>query len=212
MAKSIGILGGTFDPVHIGHLRLGVEVREQFDLEEVRFIPLNIPPHRPSPVAGGKHRCNMLQEAIRDLHGFVVDDREINRDGVSWTIDTVRSLRSDYPHQPLCLLIGEDAFATLDSWRSWQQLTDFVHIILAGRPLDQLIEYSPQVRAFYDTHVVPASDMPGERLCGRICRAEMPLLNISSTRLRQLYAGGRSTDFLVPAGVHEYILSHKLYT
>jgi nicotinate-nucleotide adenylyltransferase len=212
MAKLIGILGGTFDPVHIGHLRLGLEIREQFKLDEIRFIPLNIPPHRAAPVAGSEHRFNMLQAAIRDLDGFVVDDREINRDEVSWTIDTVRSLRSDYPHQPLCLLMGEDAFATLDSWRSWQELADYVHIILAGRPLEQPIEYSAPVRSFYDARVVPASDMPGKRTCGHICRAEMPVLNVSSTRLRQLYAGGRSTDFLVPPGVHEYIISHKLYT
>lgn len=212
MTGSIGILGGTFDPVHIGHLRLAIEVREQFGLDEVRLVPLNIPPHRDPPVASGEHRYNMLVAATCSIDGLAVDDRELHRDATSWTIDTVRSLREDHPRHSLCLLMGEDAFATLDSWHTWEQLIDYAHIIIAARTLDQPIDYTDKVKSFYDTHAVVAAKQLLQQPGGLVCRAEVPLLNISSTRIRQLIADGRQTDFLVPAAIQEYILANKLYT
>jgi len=114
--KPIGILGGTFNPIHHGHLRLAIELYERLSLAEVRLIPSANPPHREQPTVSSQHRLEMVQAAIPNITGLTVDDRELRRDGFSYTVDTLASLREEYPDQPLCLILGMDAFIGLPRW------------------------------------------------------------------------------------------------
>ncbi|PPD32864.1 MAG: nicotinic acid mononucleotide adenylyltransferase, partial [Methylomonas sp.] len=126
----IGIFGGTFDPVHYGHLRSALEVKELFGLDEVRLIPCYQPPHRDQPKASATMRLQMLQQAINHEPGLVVDSRELNRAGPSYMVDTLKSLREEFSEQTLLLFIGSDAFENLTSWHRWQQLFDYAHLVV----------------------------------------------------------------------------------
>ena len=130
----IGILGGTFDPVHFGHLRPALEARQALGLDEIRLIPCNVPPHRPQPFASARQRLTMLQGAIAGHAGFVIDERELHRDGPSYTLDTLLSLHADIKGVDLCLLLGMDAFRGLTSWHRWHELIDHCHIVVMTRP------------------------------------------------------------------------------
>lgn len=212
MVQPIGILGGTFDPVHNGHLRMALEIRTQLQLDEVRFIPLNIPPHRPPPVASNDHRYNMLLNAVCGIAGLVVDEREVNREETSWTINTVKSLREEFPDNALCLIMGEDAFATLDGWRCWQELIDYVHIVIATRAGEHTMTCSETVRVYLAKHEVLDREKLAACPNGCIYRARIPILEISSTRIRELVCGKQRADFLLPDAVLDYIKDNKLYS
>ena len=191
---------------------MALEIRMQLQLAAVRFIPLNKPPHRQPPVASNDHRYNMLLNAVGGMAGLIVDDREINRDETSWTINTVKSLRKEFPDQALCLIMGEDAFATLDGWRSWRTLTDFVHIIIATRAGDHSMNCSDAVRSFLADHEVTDGEMLTAFPNGCIYRARIPVLEISSTRIRELLGANQRVDFLLPDAVLDYIKDNKLYS
>ncbi|MGH8120697.1 MAG: nicotinate (nicotinamide) nucleotide adenylyltransferase, partial [Gammaproteobacteria bacterium] len=132
--KPIGILGGTFDPVHHGHLRLAIECCERLALAEVRLVPLRVPPHRKPPRASPEHRLAMLKLAAENKNNLIVDDSELRRKTISYTIDTVSTLRKSSGRTPLCLLLGTDAFNMLHTWHRWQALLDYVHVVIAERP------------------------------------------------------------------------------
>ena len=134
MDKPIGILGGTFDPVHNGHLRMAIEVMELCALDEVRLTPLHTPPHRLLPNTTPQHRLAMLSHAVKEVQGLRIDERELQRAGVSFTVDTLRSLREELGNKPLCLIMGMDAFQGLNTWHEWTSLVDLAHIIVASRP------------------------------------------------------------------------------
>lgn len=126
----IGILGGTFDPVHYGHLRPALEVKEVFGLTEIRLLPSAHPPHREQPAATALMRVRMLELAIQNQSGFVIDTRELDRAGRSYMIDTLKSFRLEFPEQTLILFVGADAFKNLTNWHCWQQLFDYAHIVV----------------------------------------------------------------------------------
>lgn len=208
---AIGILGGTFDPVHFGHLRLALEVRQQLGLEQVRLIPLYQPPHRAAPVASAEQRLAMLQLAVRKTDGLVIDDCELARAGTSYTIDTVRMLRESSPQQSLCLIIGMDQFQKFDSWREWSSLPDYVHIILVDRPgMDNSIEH-PALARFYRSRLTDDTSIITDKPAGAMLKVSVPLLDISSSRIRELLHAGDSTKFLLPDAVINYIEENDLY-
>ena len=131
----IGIFGGTFDPIHYGHLRPALELLETLELAEVRFIPCRIPAHRGLPQVTAEQRLALVRLALADQPGFMADDRELRREGPSYMVDTLASLREDVgPETPLCLIIGADAFRELHTWRRWRELTDWAHIVVMQRP------------------------------------------------------------------------------
>ena len=132
--RPIGIFGGTFDPIHYGHLRTALELKTLLDLERVHIVPCADPPHRTAPMSDGALRLRMVQAAIRDEPGFVADDRELKRAGVSYTIDTLASFRAELPGRSLCLLLGMDAFLSLPQWHRWQDLLELAHLVVAHRP------------------------------------------------------------------------------
>ena len=211
MAKPLGILGGTFDPVHFGHLRLALEVRQQLGLAEVRLIPLFQPPHRDAPVASAEQRLAMLQLAVQGTAGLAPDDSELGRKGTSYTIDTVRHLRDHHPQLPLCLIIGMDQFQKFASWRDWSSLPDYVHIILVDRPgLDTEIE-QPVLADLYRSRLAEDTSIIKSTAAGAILKIKTPLLEISSTRIRDLVRAGNSIKYLLPDNVISYIEQHNLY-
>ena len=205
---SIGILGGTFDPVHFGHLRPVLEVAEQLALDQVRLIPCSVPPHRPQPHASGKARQLMLELAIKGLHGFVVDDRELQREGASYTVDTLLSLRQDFSDNPLFVMMGTDAFTTIDTWSRWQQILDLAHIVVMKRP-EEALALSGTLQPWYERHQA----MPDDKTlrAGKIWSLDVTQLAISATQIRSCFSERKNPRFLMPDSVIELIKHIGLY-
>ena len=130
----IGIFGGTFDPIHYGHLRTAFELLQALRLTEVRFMPAGNPPHREQPLATADLRLQMVKAATEGQHGFLVDDREIRREGPSYSVDTLATLRAEHPDRSLCLIVGMDAFLGLPKWYQWREILQLAHVVVAHRP------------------------------------------------------------------------------
>lgn len=209
-ARPLGLLGGTFDPVHHGHLRIALEVLEQQRLAELRLLPCRQPPHRDVPVASPAQRLAMLEQAVAGQAGFRVDDRELHRAGPSYTVDTLLSLRTELPATPLCLLIGQDAFAELHRWDRWRQLFELAHLIVLARPGADL-GLAAVLRAQLERRQLRAGSQLRQTLAGGILFQDVTQLQISATHIRQLLASGRSPRYLLPEAVHAYIRNHGLY-
>lgn len=208
--RPIGLLGGTFDPVHNGHLRLAIEVRRLLDLAEIRLIPCAQPPHRDAPSAAPGQRAKWVRVAVANEPGLRLDDRELLRDGPSYTVDTLASLRAELPDTPLCLIMGTDVFATLPGWHEWQQLFDYAHIVLINRPGDNTV-LPDAVQAQLDARRTDIAGL-GSQLHGAIHCCEPPPLDISGSRVRQLLASGHSPRFLVPDTVLTDIVETNIYS
>ena len=206
----IGILGGTFDPVHFGHLRPALDVRQALGLDEIRLLPCHVPPHRPQPLASTQQRTLMLQAAIAGVEGFVIDEREFERDGLSYTLDTLQSLRKDLPGKTLCLQVGMDAFRGLPPWHRWHELLDYCHIVVMTRPQAKFPEKGELAEYIHMHHARDAA-MLRTQSTGLLWFQEVTQLEISATRLRALLAAGEQADFLLPAGVLDLIHIQGLY-
>lgn len=206
----IGILGGSFDPVHHGHLRLAVEALERLQLSEVRLIPVRIPPHRAKPRADESVRQRMLAAAIKDSARLVLDERELHRDGVSYTVDTLASLRAEFPGSSLCLLLGLDAFLGIPTWHRWRKLLELAHIGVATRPGASFGDEA-EITQLLAEH--GESDIGALRSgsVGSIVMFEPPPLQISSTYVRDQVRKERCIRYLVPAGVLRIIEEDGLY-
>jgi nicotinate-nucleotide adenylyltransferase len=214
--KPIGILGGTFDPIHYGHLRLAEEMLELANLQHIRFIPAGNPPHRDTPQVSALHRSAMVQLAIADQPAFVLDEREVLRSAKCFTVHTLRELRAEFgENQPLCLLMGGDAFLQLHTWHEWEQILDLAHIVVGYRPgftLEERIHSaSPKLREHYQQRLCSV-DYLSQHPYGGIAELAIPKLEISATLIRSRVAENRTIRYLLPATVANYIYQHNLYT
>lgn len=212
----IGIFGGTFDPIHFGHLRLAEEIIEAAKLAEVRFVPSGTPPHRSAPEALAPHRVAMVKLAIAGNDRFSVDDRETTRSGLGYTYDTLTELRQHIGiARPMALLLGADAFLELATWHRWRQLFDLAHIIVAYRPgfpidtwqarMPEPLAHEYAARSIQQplaVHLAPA---------GGIAAVSMTGLDISATFVRTSLRTGASPRYLLPDAVLDYIRKHDLY-
>lgn len=205
----IGIFGGTFDPVHYGHLRPLLEVRDALHLDEVRLIPCYIPPHRVTPGATPAQRLAMLQLAVDEIPGFVIDERELQRGGPSYMVDTLQSLRDEVGNAPLCLILGMDAFIKLDTWHEWQRLIELAHIVVMQRPGSDMP--SGAVAQLVTNHRVNSSSELPQSAAGSIWFQPVTQLNIAATAIREQVAQGRDIRFLVPEAVRQYVDANGLY-
>jgi nicotinate-nucleotide adenylyltransferase len=204
------ILGGTFDPIHFGHLRPALEVMQHLRPDELRFVPCRIPPHRRTPSASAEHRLAMVELAVRGQPGFAVDRREVEREGPSYSVETLESLRGEIGDaRPLCLVMGMDAFAGIASWHRWQDILTLSHIVVAHRP------GSPAAHDLGDWVTEASTSDPGllrGRPGGAVYFVPVTQLDISATAIRAMLRRGESPRYLMPDGVLEYIRMHGLYT
>ena len=210
LPRRIGVLGGTFDPVHIGHLRGGLEVAEMMELDELRLTPNARPPHRDTPQVSAHDRLAMVECAVAGVATLVVDARELQRDKPSYTIDTLELMRAEMAaDDQLFLLLGWDAFCGLPTWHRWEELLQHCHILVLQRP-DADSEPPDALRNLLAAR--SASDpLALKGSGGQIAFVWQTPLAVSATQIRQLLASGKSVRFLVPDAVLAYIDAHGLY-
>lgn len=209
--QAIGILGGTFDPIHFGHLRTALEIYQAFDLAEVRLIPCYQPVHRKLPVASPLHRLAMVRSAIGDETALKVDDCEIERQGPSYTIETLEMVHQQSPNTPLCLIMGIDALLGFPSWHRWEDILTLAHLVVVHRPQYQL----PQTGIVADLlkeRLKQNVTSTHESLAGHILLHPVTPLEISATDIRKQIAAGKSPRYLVPDSVVAYIKQHGVYS
>lgn len=206
----VGLMGGTFDPVHYGHLRAAVEVHEKLGLAEVRMMVSAQPPHRQPPAASAEHRLAMLERATARHDFLVADDLELRRDGPSYMVDTLRELRRQAGDSPLVLLIGQDAANGLDRWHDWRRLFELAHIAVMRRP-EAVSDYRGVLKGIMRQRRVDDPSVLRETPAGKVLPVETTQLEISSTSIRAIVAAGRSPHYLTPPPVIDYIREHGLY-
>ncbi|MDX8379118.1 MAG: nicotinate-nucleotide adenylyltransferase [Gallionella sp.] len=214
--KPIGILGGTFDPIHYGHLRLAEEMLELADLQQIRFIPVGHPPHRDTPQVSAEYRSAMVQLAIANHPAFVLDEREVKGVNKCYTVDTLHELRRDLGEtQAICLLMGGDAFLQLHTWHEWKQILNLAHIVVGYRPgftlKKRIHNAAPQLYQHYQKHLCHV-DYLSQHPAGGIAELAIPKLEISATLIRTRITENRTIRYLLPETVANYIYQHNLYT
>jgi nicotinate-nucleotide adenylyltransferase len=214
----VGVLGGTFDPIHLGHLRLAEEARESLNLAELRLIPSGQPPHRDAPATAAEHRLAMVHLAAVGNPALVVDEGEVRARQKSYTVLTLERLRTEQgPARPLVLILGADAFEGLPTWHRWQELFELAHIAVANRPgfaphgrrwpgtLSPALDAACRGRLGSDPAVLAAAS------AGRVVAFDMTPLAISASLIRDLLKAGHSARYLLPETVLDYIQNHRLY-
>jgi nicotinate-nucleotide adenylyltransferase len=213
----IAILGGTFDPIHYGHLRLGTDVKSAVGLDEVRLVPAGDPPHRAPPVASAEHRLAMTELGCAEFPGLIADAREVHRPGPSYTVLTLESLREEQRGRPLALVIGADAFAGLEQWRRWQQLFTLAHFLVVERPGTAFdpAALPATLRTQWERRLTTDAMRLERSLAGAILRVDVTPQPISASSIRAALArgpAGRNTvRGLLPASVLAYIDRNQLY-
>ncbi|MFM9834825.1 MAG: nicotinate-nucleotide adenylyltransferase [Methylophilaceae bacterium] len=210
-----GLLGGTFNPIHFGHLRMAQELANSLQLDEVRFIPSANPPHKSTPEVSAKHRAEMVKVAIADNPLFKLDEREMQREGASYTIDTLISLREELGSKTaICLFMGSDAFIHLNTWHRWQELLDYCHIVLVQRP--NLSAEHPKLPEALETllheHYTENTIDLATKSAGLVHMQKITALDISSTKIRTMLQNRESPRYLMPENILTFIQQHQLYS
>lgn len=197
----IGIFGGTFDPIHFGHLTLAEQCREQCRLDEVWFVPAAQPPHKQHhAISAAKSRCEMIEFAIAGNRSFRLSSVEIERPGPSFTVTTLEQLNSEDPSRDLFLLIGADSLLDFPGWRQPKKILELASIAAVNRGERPMPDLSP------------VRDICGDLADRRIVNVRMPAIDLSSTDIRRRVADGRSIRYLVPRAVEAYLHQHRLYS
>lgn len=213
-ASPVGVFGGTFDPIHFGHLRLAEDMADALGLGCVRFIPAGQPPHRDAPRTAAYHRLEMVRRAIAGNPRFEADAREIECPAPSYTVDTLTGLRTELGRErPLWLLLGADAFLGLPGWHEWKQLFGLANIAVAARP-GSATQGADAIPAALQNEVLPrqVADAAAAGAAGAILLRQTPPLDISATAIRNTLARGGSARYWLPDAVLDYIHEQKLYT
>lgn len=208
--KAVGLFGGTFDPIHYGHLRTALEIADLLSLNEVRFLPWPTHALRTAPSVGGSLRLEMVKAAIACHSTFKVDDRAFSRQLPVYTYDVLSELRDEHPLLSLCLISGMDSFSRMDKWHRWQEILDLVHIVVAHRPGSDF----PQSGAVYSLLQERCVETPAALRTsthGRIFVVPVTPLEISATALRESIKAGVDPRFLVPEPVRQIILEQSCY-
>jgi nicotinate-nucleotide adenylyltransferase len=204
MSAPIGLFGGTFDPIHYGHLRTA------FELWQLLFLPSGNPPHREAPLASSELRLEMVRAAVAGQPDFAVDDREIRRGGLSYSVDTLSDLRREHPRRSLCLLLGMDAFLGMPTWHRWREIFELAHVVVAHRPGWKAPITGPLGEEMVDRGTGSVRDLHSST-AGRIHVHAVTQLEIASTDLRALILSGRDLRYLVPEAVRDLIVRTGCY-
>jgi nicotinate-nucleotide adenylyltransferase len=208
--KPIGILGGTFDPIHLAHLKIAAELRDTLDLAHIYFTPCYQPVHRDMPTASAELRLEMVKMAIANEKSFSADTRELDRRKPSYTIDTLNEYRQEFPSTPLCLLMGADAFLGLPSWHKFHDILKLAHIIVAHRPNTDIPKHGP-ITDLLNSSLQQDKSYIHQHLSGGILLLPTTALDISSSNIRKLIAMGGDPRYLLPDSVHDFIKQHGIY-
>jgi nicotinate-nucleotide adenylyltransferase len=210
----IGIFGGTFNPVHLGHLRSAEEVREAFALDRIYFVPAAQPPHKKTnALADAKHRLKMVELAVADNPSFIASAIELERSGPSYSIDTIRRFHTDFPDAVFFFILGLDAFREIHTWKEYTLIPSLCNLIVTSRPglstpsIDQFIPVALQTTLWYD----PALKMYRHASGHYLAFHEIQGLNISASQVRQIVRQRKSLRYLVPSAVEAYITEHTFY-
>ena len=206
----LGIFGGTFDPIHNGHLRVAIDSYEQLGLDRVHLIPLSGAVHRDQPKASAEHRFSMIEKAVENTPFLVADDREIRRGGDSFMVDTLTSLHTDYPDQSLCLLLGTDAFNGFDRWRDPEQILQLANLVVLKRPGYSVPSDSALAELVKD-HACDDLGSLQSSAAGKIFFLEVTQLDIASSEIREKVTQDQQANFLLPNSTLKYIQKHQLY-
>lgn len=209
--QAIGVFGGTFDPIHFGHLRTALELYQALDLAEVRFIPCFQPVHRKLPLASPEHRLAMVRHAIEGETAFSVDECEIQRKGPSYMIETLEILREKLPNTPLCLIMGIDALLGFPSWHRFEDILKYAHLVIAHRPQYHL-PHTGTVADLLKQRLIHNTVSIHDSLAGHILLHPVTALEISATDIRKQIAMDRNPRFLLPDNVYKYIQEHGVYS
>lgn len=208
--RVVGLFGGTFDPIHYGHLRMALEFQQRLGFSEMRLLPCHLPPHREAPGRSSADRAAMARLAVTECPQLSVDERELQRDRPSYTVDTLAELRAEWGAQvSLCWCVGMDSLVTLNQWHRWRELLDYGHLVVAGRPgwcPPQQGEVAQWLRQ-HQQDVAALRQTPQ----GSVALVEQTMLDISATAVRNMLAAGESTQFLLPESVRHYIEQHHLF-
>ena len=213
----IGIFGGTFDPIHYGHLRVAEEIAETISLRELRFVPAGVPRLRRAPAASLQHRTAIVRIAIRGNSRFVLDEREVRRHGVSYSVESLRELRREMGERAiLCFIIGADAFMKLAEWHSWRELFGLCHFIIVARPgyalASNRYNLPQELEEECAQRWVSSADSLKYTSSGLVFIAPTTLLDISATTIRAHIAAGKSVRYLMPDEALDYIAANHLYS
>ena len=203
--RLIGIFGGTFDPIHNGHLQSVLSLLDELPFDRIHLLPSATPPHRSPTQSGSQHRLKMVELAIKPHSLLFADDRECNRDGKSYTIDTLKSFRTEFVDDKLAFIVGMDAYLNMPSWKQWQDYLEYAHIVVMRRP-GYINESS-----WGDEFVTQAIDSINNSLNGSIYFAQTKRLDISSTKIREKLSSEQCLKTQLPEAVVNYINQHKLY-
>jgi nicotinate-nucleotide adenylyltransferase len=207
----IGILGGTFDPIHLGHIEPAFDLLRALPLQELRFVLVQIPSHRDLPRASAKHRWRMLELALKGKASLIADDCELRREGPSYTVDTLLDLRAQVGEaQTLCLIMGADAFANFTSWHRWQDILQLANLVVTTRPGAQLPSTGAAAELLSERRCGAAQDLTHVDF-GAILLQTVQRLDISATTIREGLAAGRDVSAMLPEAVWRYIHKHGLY-
>lgn len=207
----VGILGGTFDPIHHGHLRAAVELLDGLGCAEVRLIPGYIPPHRGTPRVTAERRLALVRAAAEGVPGLHVDDRELRRGGPSYTLKTLIELRAELGARPLCFALGADSFGGLHRWFRWRELTDYAHLVVMQRPGFAVGEPPEPVAAWLASRAAGVLHELRDSPAGRVGFLPLTGLDISASAIRRMLALGRSARYLVPDDVWRVIAGEGWY-
>jgi len=209
--NAIGVLGGTFDPIHNGHLRLAWEACTRLNLQQLRLIPCHVPPHRATPASTAEHRLAMARLACTGVPGFVVDDWEIRRNAPSYSVETLAHLRQQLGADTrIVFLMGMDAFRQFSTWHQWPRILELAHLWIAHRPGSAMPKADSQEGRLLQQRGVDQSALL-DTSAGNLCVYDCTALDISATQLRTQIAQGISPRFLLPDSVWDYIEQHELY-
>jgi len=199
-------MGGTFDPIHFGHLRPALEVCERLSLTQVRFIPCKVPPHRDQPMASPEDRLKMVDLSVKNTPEFQLDDRELRREGASYSVDTLRSLYKEFD-EPLVLMLGVDAFQGFNRWKNWRAILEMAHVVISCRPGYKI----PKLESWATGRMVESVEELESASAGKLLFMEVTQLAISATDIRRQRLEGLSARYLMPIEVADYITENKLY-
>ncbi|AJZ88567.1 nicotinate-nucleotide adenylyltransferase [Cedecea neteri] len=208
----LALYGGTFDPIHYGHLKSVEALARLVKLKSVTIMPNNVPPHRPQPEASSAQRKEMIELAIANHPLFTLDDRELTRTTPSWTVETLEQLRAELgPKQPLAFIIGQDSLLSLHRWHRWETLLTLCHLLVTQRPGYPLTMETPEQQAWLDENVTDAVETLHQQPAGKVFLAQTPLYDISATTIRHRLENHQSCDDLLPPDVLTFIVQQGLY-